>query len=123
MTGYTGRPYSLSPSEASASRVSSASRGQRSSMAGKIDEIGAYIKRAADTKHSGNIRAVLCPTADEWAALSRGRHAVLPSESQLALYANQKMREIAATRGGMRQAYFAVAKSRLLHPPAPRAPS
>lgn len=114
MSGYTGRPKPCSPGAAMSRKLAVADSGARSSMSDKIAIIMDYIRQEAALHYEGDILKVPCPSSQEWSSLAAGRGAVLPNESQLTLYASVGMRELAATRGGLRRTYFAVAKHRII---------
>ena len=119
--GYRGQPYKASPAEASAGRVLSAAQGSQGNMSKKIGQVAEYIRIAANETHGGDVRRVPCPPAAEWAELSCGRHAALPTEMQLTVHADPNMQGAALRLGSMREAYFAAARDLILGPPKKKA--
>ena len=114
MTSSDNRATRRTPTDAARSRIEKADTGPRGNLAAKLAMIENYILNQAVAGYSGKVSNVPCPDRARWAELARGRGAVLPNESQLALYANDGMRTVAKRLGSLREAYFAVASHRLL---------
>lgn len=105
--------HPTNPNDANADRIKAADQGpgrrQRPLMR-VLEMIETYIRDQA-WRYGGDIERVPCPDEKAWAALTQGRSPKLPNESQLRLYARRKMHDLASTKeGGLREAYFEVAR-------------
>jgi|GEM_PF-6132429 len=115
MSGYSGRAYQTRPDDAVSGRLTVAATGRRTNMWQLLDMIGRYIEeRVLD---QDDFYGVPCPTENEWLRLSGGKRAMLPTMSQLKLYATPKMQAFAASHNlPLYRAYFLIAAYRLKHP-------
>lgn len=93
-----------------ACKIHGAATGPRNSKRGLLEMIATYIRTRALADYNGEAANVPCPDLDEWHELASGRNAVLPAISRLNIFADTAMRNLAATRSGIHQAYFAVAQ-------------
>lgn len=115
MAGYTGRSVRRTPTEATESKVEAADKGPRISLATLIEMLQDYIRHQAIVGKC-SIRDVRCPTEEEWSRLACGRRPTLPNDAQMNIYATEAVRRVAKKTRSIRQAYFAIALYRLMHP-------
>lgn len=91
-------------------KIDSAANGPRGSKRSLLEMIAAYIRTIAFAEFNGEAANVPCPDLGKWHKLASGRTATLPAISRLNLFADTAMRDLATKRGGIHEAYFAVAQ-------------
>jgi hypothetical protein len=113
MAGYTGRPVRKGAGQASAEKIARADLGRRRTVNDKLDMVEAYIRGQARAHFGGDVDQVPCPDIPTWNKLCSGRNPLLPSSAQMGLFSTEELRSLGAELGGLRQAYFAAARSGL----------
>ena len=112
MAGYTGRIQG-SAGSVSAHKIAKADSGPRGSVNDKLAMVELYIKGEARKHFGGDVDKVPCPDIRAWNQLSSGRTPTLPGMALMGLFSTQELRDLGASLGHLRLAYFATARENL----------